>query len=426
MTNALAKLACCLVAVGLLAGCGPRREPAPGEATRVVLWNFGGVPGHKVWVQKAVDAHNASHTDIEIELLFPDWSTQRESLITTTISGEGPDLVLVHHKYAVEFGELGGLCPLEQFPDFPQIQELILPNVWEQVAYRGQHYGVPVTMLPFILAVNREILAANGLQVPRTWEDMKAIGAVLKAKGINAFTMPGGVNLDTAYRFLPLLYMAGGRVLNEDWTRAAFNGPAGLAALTFLADMMREGYLSSASAAYAFDENAAHWCSGKAALSIEGPWWQDTVLGNYSFDLSKLALAPVPGPSQPPEPNPPRTLLDVPMVSITGYSPVPQAAWTVLKALFVEDAVWRQPDPAMGGIPTQKAAYAPGVQTRYIDLEVLAAAGRNGLGWPGHPGITEIQRAIADAVNMALAGVTTPREALDAAAQEVDEILNDY
>jgi ABC-type glycerol-3-phosphate transport system substrate-binding protein len=160
-------------------------------------------------------------------------------------------------------------------------------------------------------------------------------------------------------------------------------------------------------------------------MSIEGPWWQDTVLGNYGFDVGKLGLAPVPGPAQPPEPNPPRTLLDVPMVSITGYSRVPQVAWTVLKALFVEDPIWRKPDPAMGGIPTQKAAYEPGVQSRYIDLQVLADAGRNGLGWPGHPAITEIQRAIADAVNMALAGTMSPKEALDAAAREVDEVLRD-
>ena len=31
-----------------------------------------------------------------------------------------------------------------------------------------------------------------------------------------------GVNQDTAYRFLPLLYKAGGRVFNEDWTRCCF------------------------------------------------------------------------------------------------------------------------------------------------------------------------------------------------------------
>lgn len=402
--------------------------PAEGaaEPTKVVVWDFGGVPGHQAWIKQAVQNFNASRQDIQIELEIRDWATQRESLISTTIAGDGPDIIRVHHKYSVEFGQLGGLYPLENFPDFPEVAERFFPNVLEQVEYQGKHYGLPITMLPFVLAVNKSILDQYHLQIPRTWEEMKAMGPVLKAQGIDTFTMPGGVNLDTAYRFLPLLYKAGGRLFDEGWTRATFNGPAGLAALTFLIEMKQAGFFPSASAAYAFDENAAHWCTEKAALSIEGPWWQDVVLGNYKFDTTKLMLAQVPGPAQPIEPNPPRTLLDVVMVAITGYSKVPQEAWTVLKALNVDDPVWKVPNPAMGGIPAQKVAYEPGVQSKYIDLAVLAEAGRNGLGWPGHPGITEIQRTIADAVNMALTGTLSPKEALDTAAEEVNEILNDY
>jgi multiple sugar transport system substrate-binding protein len=392
----------------------------------VMVWDFGGVPGHQAWIRQAVDNFNTAQQEIHVDLEIRDWATQRESLISTTIVGEGPDIIRVHHKYAVEFGQLGGLYALENFPDFPEVAARFFPNVLEQVEYQGRHYGLPITMLPFVLAVNQSLLARHHLSVPRTWEEMKAMGPALKEHGIDAFTMPGGVNLDTAYRFLPLLYKAGGRVFDEGWTRATFNGPAGLAALSFLLEMKQAGYFPSASAAYAFDENAAHWCTEQAALSIEGPWWQDIVLGNYKFDLAKLALAQVPGPARPLEPNPPRTLLDVVMVSITGYTRVPQQAWIVLKALNVDDPVWKVPNPAMGGIPAHRAAYEPGVESRYIGLEVLAEAGRNGLGWPGHPGITEIQRAIADAVNMALTGALGPQQALDAAAEEVDEILNDY
>lgn len=410
----------------LLVACANPERIVPGEPVRVILWEFGGVPGVIEWSKQAVERFNAERDDIQIELEFRDWATQRESLISTTILGEGPDIVRVHHKYSVEFGELGGLYALENFSDFPVVQERILDNVWAPVAYDGKHYGLPVTMLPFILAVNRDILQKNDMQIPKTWEELASMGPQLKERGINALTMPGGVNLDTAYRFLPLLFRAGGRVFNEDWSRAAFNGPAGVAALSFLVELKGDGYMPAASAAYRFDENAAHWATGKAALSIEGPWWQNTMSGNYDFDLSKLELAQVPGPASAIEQHPPGTLLDVVMVAITGYSPVPDHAWEVLKALYVEDPVWRKPNPNLGGIPTQKAAYEPGVESDYIGLEELAEAGRNGISWPGHPGITEIQRHIADAVNMALTGTLTPQQALDQAAVEVDEILSDY
>ena len=415
---------CALWALG--AGCDSQERVIPGQPVRVVLWEFGGLPGVIEWAKGAVERFNAERDDIQIELEFRDWATQRESLISTTILGEGPDIVRVHHKYSVEFGELGGLYALENFEDFPTVKKRIIDNVWEPVSYEGKHYGLPVTMLPFILAVNRDILSKHGLEIPQNWEQLQSIGPLLKRHEIDAFTMPGGVNLDTAYRFLPLLFRAGGRVFNADWSAAGFNGPAGVAALSMLVEMKNQGFMPAASAAYRFDENAAHWAMEKAALSIEGPWWQNTVSGNYDFDLDKLVLAQVPGPAKQFEEHPSGTLLDVVMVAITGYSPVPEHAWEVLKALYVEDPVWRSPNPNLGGIPTQKAAYAPGVESDYIGLDELAEAGRNGISWPGHPGITEIQRHIADAVNMALTGTLTPQEALDQAAEEVNEILSDY
>lgn len=409
-----------------LVACGGDDGPRPGEPTTVVLWEFGGVPGLRDWVQIAVEEFNASRSDIQIELEFRDWATQRESLISTTIVGDGPDIVRVHHKYSVEFGELGGLYPLENFPDFPEVKARVLDNVWELVEYQDKHYGLPVTMLPFVLAVNTEIMADKGLEIPETWEEMMALGPAFKGSGIELFTMPGGVNQDAAYRFLPLLYKAGGRVFNDDWSEAAFNGPAGQAALEFLIAMKSKGYLPAGAAAYAFDENAAHWSTGRAALSIEGPWWQDIVHGNYDFDLKNLALAQVPKPAKHIGPHESRTLLDVIMVSITGYSKVPNEAWEVIKALNLDHPVWLNPNPTMGGIPTLKAAYVEGVQSDYIDLDQLAVAGANGLGWPGHPAVTQVQRHIADAVNMALTGTMTPKEALDFAAEEVNEVLLDY
>lgn len=392
----------------------------------VEVWQFGGVPGYRAWIRQAVKEFNASHVDIQINLEMRDWATQRESLISTTIVDEGPDIVTIHHKYAVEFGDLGGLLALETFEDYQEVASRFLPNTLEHVMFEGKHYGIPVYMLPFVLAINTELLENNGLEIPESWDDILAIGKVLEEKDVYAFTMPGGLNLDTAYRFLPLLYKAGGRVFDKDWTEAAFNGPAGVAALDFLLAMKEMGFLPAASAAYRFDENAALWASGKAAISLEGPWWQDVVVDSYDFDLSNLVLAPVPQPEVPLEENSPGTLLDVVMVSITGYTDVPQEAWTVLKALYVDHPARKEADPAMGGLPTLKSAFAPGKRSEYVSLDVLASEGTMGIGWPGHPAITEIQRHIADAVNMVLSGELQPKEALDAAAQEVNELLNEY
>ena len=387
---------------------------------------FGGSTEQNAWVRRAVDGFNASQSEIVADFEAKDWATQRESLITSTIAGAGPDIIRVHHMYSVEFGELGGLYALDNFVDFPAVKERVLDNLWDYVSYDDRPYGLPTLVLPFVLAVNQDLLDRHGLDIPLTWEDMMAMGPVLKESGVHAFTIPAGANQDAAYRFLPMFYKAGGRVFNEDWTKAAFNGPAGLATLEYLVSMKDQGFMPPACAAYADDENKAMWCTEKAALTIEGPWWQ-TVLGNmYDFPLEKMRLVKLPGPAVPVGPHPPKTLLDMVMVSITGYSPVPEEAWTVLKALWLEDPQWREPNPMMGGLPALKVAYGPDVESKFIDGEVLAAAGQNGLAWPAHPAITQIQRSMADALNMAMSGALEPQEALDQAAAEVDGILLEY
>lgn len=412
----------CWVLLLLVLGCRAG-QPAPGQPVQILLWAFGGVPRTQAWLRQGVAEFNAGHPEIQITFENRDWNTQRESLITTAVAGEGPDLVYVHHKYSVEFGELGALYPLENFADFPQIRERYLPHILEHVQFQGKHYGIPATTLPFVVAYNKRILAENHLQLPRTWEEMEAMGPALKAAGLHTLTMPCSSHGDTAYRFAALLYGAGGRVLNEDWTRAALNGPAGLAALDLLLRLKTQGYMPAACTAYANDENIAHWSGGRALFSIEGPWWQDVVTGDYHFPLQDMGLAPVPVPAQLAEGNPSRTLLDIAMVAITGYTPVPEAAWTALKALFVDNPVWQVPEPTLVLLPALKSAYAPGVKSDYVDMEVLAAGLMNGLAWPGHPRISEIQALVAEAVNMALTGAKTPQQALDDAAREIDEIL---
>ena len=110
----------CAWAALLASGCTTDRERVPGEPVQISMWMFGGVEEQDRWLRQAVNRFNAAQDNIRVDYENRDWATQRESLITSTIAGEGPDIIRVHHKYSVEFGELGGLYALEQFADFPK------------------------------------------------------------------------------------------------------------------------------------------------------------------------------------------------------------------------------------------------------------------------------------------------------------------
>ena len=48
--------------------CADRSRPGPGEAIEILVWDFGGVPGHRQWIRQAVRDFNAARDDIRLEL----------------------------------------------------------------------------------------------------------------------------------------------------------------------------------------------------------------------------------------------------------------------------------------------------------------------------------------------------------------------
>ena len=53
------------------------------------------------------------------------------------------------------------------------------------------------------------------------------------------------------------------------------------------------------------------------------------------------------------------------MVSITGYTRVPEEAWTVMKALWFDDPQWQRPNAEMLGFPTQKRLLRAGYRDEF-------------------------------------------------------------
>ena len=59
---------CALWALGV--GCDSQERVIPGQPVRVVLWEFGGLPGVIEWAKGAVERFNAERDDIQIKLEF--------------------------------------------------------------------------------------------------------------------------------------------------------------------------------------------------------------------------------------------------------------------------------------------------------------------------------------------------------------------
>lgn len=393
------------------------------------FWFFGGHEGEHAWIEEKV-AQFEEQTGIQVEVDFRDWARQREDILASRVADDVPDLMHVHSTHSAEFGEGGDLYALEQFDDFDEVGARFVPRYLEGTEYGGQHYGLPWFSLAFVMAYNAELFEEHGIEVDPdwTWDEFRDL--VLELSGLEdveyGYTIPGGANLDNAFRWTSWLYKAGGQILNDDWTEPAFNDEAGVAALEMLLELQEQGGIPRGNAGYAFGENIDLFGSERAAMTTEGPWLQGLIATQFDWEEGKAGIAPVPAHPNPPGTNAPGTLLDLTMVTIPANAQNREAAWELAKFLKSPENEQELAFPAnSSGLPTLQAAFEEGVEWGYLGRETYLQEAENARPWPQHPQITEIQTAIGEGLNAAFAGRSSAQEALDQAAREVQTILDE-
>lgn len=144
--------------------------------------------------------------------------------------------------------------------------------------YDGKVYAMPIDNGYIGFYYNKTLLADNGLEVPRTLSELKAVSEALKAKGIPAFAT-GAKDLSVAY--MPLIALFSETVFgkNPDWSKDRDSGSIQIAAdpdwkLAF--DLHKDyvyGYSDIQNAFnLSYDDSNAMLAQGKAAFYGNGSW----------------------------------------------------------------------------------------------------------------------------------------------------------
>ena len=142
-------------------------------------------------------------------------------------------------------------------------------------AVRADRSGIPALVDNLAIVYNKKLFAAAGVAPPSadwTWDDFRAAAKKLTDPSTKQFgwSMPANDSEDTVWHWEAMLWEAGGQLLNADNTKAAFDSPQGLQAMTMLRDMAvtdKSMYLDTTNSKYLELFNA-----GKIAMLVTGPW----------------------------------------------------------------------------------------------------------------------------------------------------------
>jgi len=235
---------------------------------------------------------------VEVKISTLPIDTMRTLLQSQLRSGEGPDVF----AWGSGPGFGGALAEAGLVKDLTASYEKNDWNVYdfakERVTVDGKIYGVPGEMESIGLFYNKETFAELGLQEPKSLGDLEAAAAAIRKSG----KTPMAVGDKEGWEGGHLLSMTVSSAVGADGMEALFAGeeswdsPEVVAALELWRDLNEKGYLSKSPTSVDYDNSAAQFYSGEAAMIPTGSWLVGEIDDNTDFEVGYI---PFPAPDGP-------------------------------------------------------------------------------------------------------------------------------
>ncbi len=283
-----------LVMAASLSGCQSSSRTADGKVRLTFqIWDVAQRDG----MQDIVDAYTAQNPNVTIDVQVTSWDEYWTKLDAAAESNQLPDIFWMHTNQILKYANYGKLA------DVTHLYDDVDPNYYTEHfsdisldnarGSDGKLYGVPKDKDTIGLMYNKEMFDAAGVSYPDdtwTWDTLCEASATIYEKtgkwGYMAYA-------DDQIGYWNFVYQAGGRILNEDKTRAAFTEPATKKAMEFYIGLQKEpwcpdqNYFAETAPATAFN-------SEQGAMYLEGNWNLMSIMQNNREFQGKWDIAVLP------------------------------------------------------------------------------------------------------------------------------------
>ncbi|NPV52400.1 MAG: sugar ABC transporter substrate-binding protein [Firmicutes bacterium] len=241
---------------------------------------------------KMVDQWNKENPDIKVVFeTFPWDQYVNEKLTVGFASRQGPDVFWISPGEFMKYVENGIALPLNQY--FPEdLKQDLVPAALDAVTVKGKIYAVPHEMEPVALYYNKNLFKQSGVEPPTTWDELISTAKKLKTSNRWGVMIPTAGDYYQNFVFYPFLWMAGGDVLDKEWTQCTFNSPATAKALDFWGDLINKYKVAPPTGGNPGDESLAN---GLTSMFVVGYWYAGILKNNYP--KFEYGVVPIPKPT---------------------------------------------------------------------------------------------------------------------------------
>jgi maltose-binding protein MalE len=326
---------------------------------------------------------------------------------SVTQSSARPDIVFGAHDW------LGGMVGSEAVAvvSLGDKASNFEPEGVEACNYAGTLYCLPVLIENVALFINPDLVP----EAPATWDEVKNLSLQLIDSGLKyGFLIQDG----DPYHFYPIQTAFGGYVFGQDsagnWDRGDIGvGNAGSTAAFQWLDQMYDAGALDRGENLTYEQVAAAFQNGDAAMIIGGPW----MLADLRGAGAPYKVTPLPaGPEGQAKP----------FLSIQGFMISATSAYPELAQLFLEKYIATDANMAAlvadSSIPRSSAWRNANVEMDE-DRKAFAIAATGSDPVPNIPEMATVWGSLGEALTMISAGSATPEEAAAYAQTTVEQAV---
>ncbi|WP_411034122.1 ABC transporter substrate-binding protein [Shinella sp. BYT-45] len=360
--------------------------------------------------------YNALNTGIKVEYRQIQFDDVVSEAMRAYSTGQAPDIIAVDNPEHALFASRGAFLDLTDMIAKSEVvkTENYFPGPLASTVWDGRNYGIPKATNTIALYYNKDMFKAKGLdpeKPPQTWDELVEAARKLTDPAANVYglTFSAKANEEGTFQFLPWAQMAGASYDN-------INTEGAVRALDTWKTIIDEKLASPDTLTRSQWDSTGTFNSGNAAMAISGPWELDRMVAEAKFDWG-VALLPVP------EAGAERSsAMGDFNWAIFANTQHPQEAFKVLEYFVSQDERMFKDFgqlPARSDIAIPETGEARKDAALKVFVEQLKYAKPRG----PHPEWPKISKAIQDAIQAALTGQMSSKEALDQAAEKIKAVL---
>ena len=373
----------------------------------------------------------AANPDIKVEMTYVPYEQVHDKFVTGMAANPPAfDVTMVDVIWYDEWVKAGYLADTTSRIT-PEEKQNIFPSAWNVVTRSGKAYGMPWLLDTKYLYYNTDMLKQAGFdKPPATWEELVDQSKAIKAKGLAEYPIVWSWKQAEASicDYTALLYDNGGQFLDASG-KPAFNDDKGVAALAFMKQTLDDGLSNPASVSDLEGDVLNTFSSGKAAFALNWLFMYDTA----QFDTSastvtgKVGITTIPVFASVAGSTKSASVDGSSGFSIAATSPNVDAAWKYVEYLNSEAVQMKYSSKQLpiwstayqgSELGTLKAA----TRSNPVTVPIFEEQFKYAVLRPNIPYYNEGSLALQLALQEALTGKKSPKDALDEAAAKWVEL----